>query len=250
MKTTFKNLTRMILPFAAIILVFASCNNDNGNNPPNNVDLGDFTVTTKYDSIRSYPDGGGIFIIHITPNKAFQGTVKLSLEAYSKLNAKLSKTLLDQKDTVVEITLNPDKDIDIKNYSINLSFKHARKIEIKSLQVNLYDWQTGNIDDAKEKLNNFKNWLIYLNPKYTSLFDNIKQIYMTYPQILIVEHWTFLKDDYEIRMCFHVTISPYQWSYIQIRRRGSIEAELSVKQESDGIIHEIPNYDYPKLCGY
>ncbi len=73
---------------------------------------------------------------------------------------------------------------------------------------------------------------------------------LTYPEILVVEHWTFLNPTWEMRMCFHVMIPPYDWSMLTIRSRGEWDFQFAAKRESDGTTYEIPVAEYPVMCGY
>ena len=48
-----------------------------------------FEIEAKYSYIRSYPEGGGIFIIKMTPKNDFSGYVSLQINTDSNLNAQL-----------------------------------------------------------------------------------------------------------------------------------------------------------------
>ena len=74
--------------------------------------------------------------------------------------------------------------------------------------------------------------------------------YITYPAHLIVEHWTFLYDNWEMRICYHVMIPPYNWSMLWLRPLGELDAVFSAKREWNGTAYEIPICDYPTFYGY
>jgi hypothetical protein len=233
-----------------IMLTTYGCNEQENPNQPNQDDKGDYSIVAKYDSIRSYPGGGGIFIVYITPDKDFSGTVILKLEADKSLNAFLRKTTLDNKNCVAEIVISPEKTINIKKYNIRLIASHEGKEKNIELGIDLYEWQQGEIETPLSKLNEFRDWLNANYPKYNALFGKFKTFYHTYPEILIVEHYTFLTDEYEIRLCYHVMIPPDDWSMILFRKRDSIKAEFAARRDTDGKIYSIPVSDYPLLLGY
>ena len=244
-----KRIYIVILVCSCLALLIKCKKNDIIIDPVEN-DMGDYTLVSKFDSIRSYPLGGGNFVLYIQPDASFKGEVKFSIEADPKLNATLNKTTLTSKNNVIELTINPVASVDIKDYPITVKATHNNIEKKKYLNVKLYQWLPGNTEASDLKLNDFKSWLIAQNPKYASLFQYQMQKYLTYPEILIVEHWTYLSNDYELRFCFHVMIPPHDWSRIQIRQRGRVEAELSALRVTDGTISIIPNSDYPILSGY
>ena len=68
---------KKVLLIVCIIICFYSCSDDNSTSPQK--DKGEYTLAAKYSYLRSYPDGGGVFIVYITPQDGFSGEVKLKL---------------------------------------------------------------------------------------------------------------------------------------------------------------------------
>jgi hypothetical protein len=240
----------LIVTFKVVIIVsalilFGCEKNDNPIEP----DDGDYTLTVKYDSIRSYPGGGGIFVASLKVNPDFTGKVKLTLQCDNNLNATLTETELDAADSVFNIILAPMTTIKTGRYSIKIISSHNGAEKTKELSVEIYYW-SGNFDDAKTRLTEFRQWVEHNKPQYSSLFIGNPRIYSTYPQTLIVEHYTFLNDFYEMRMCYHVMIPPYDWSKLCIRRLDKTEPELALMRDTNGDITIIPVGDYPSLYGY
>lgn len=210
---------------------------------------GDFQFVTKYDSIRSYPNGGGIFVLKMIPDQDFAGKINLELNSEVRLNAVLSKSLLEKNDSVFDITLHPDQNLAPGIYVIKLISDYAGKQKSKNLQVEVFEWG-GNPEDAEIKFNQFKSWIEQNAPTFENIFTTQKDIYSTYPQTLIVEHYTYLYTEYEVRLCYHVMIPPYDWSKLCIRNRHKMNPELVLVRETNGNIHEIPANDYPYMYGY
>ena len=98
--------------------------------------------------------------------------------------------------------------------------------------------------------NELIDWLETNHPEFGSFSTANSYAYITYLAHLIVEHWTFLYDEWEMRICFHVMIPPYDWSMIWLRPRGEVDAIFSAKRESDGTVYEIPISDYPTYYNY
>jgi hypothetical protein len=229
---------------------FVNCSEDKNNPIEPTKDAGSYSIYSTYDSIRSYPAGGGLFVVYIKPDSNFSGIVNLSVQSDAKLNAKLNKTQLKKGDTVVEITIKPDSITDIKNYIITLVTKHANQEKKKEFKIAMYEWSMVNFETAITNMDKFRDWLINQNPDYLKIFTKPGINWATYPQTLIVEHYTFLTDNYEVRLCYHVMIPPYDWSKICIRKRGNTNFEFSAIRETDGKISIYPVNDYPFLYGY
>jgi hypothetical protein len=232
---------------ALLVFSFAGCGNNENDEQQNG---GSYTLEAKYTKIRSYRDGGGIFLIRIIPDEDFSGEVFLSVSADSVLNAKLDKSVLDSGSTIAEVTIQPDQSAEIKSYEIELKATHSSDVQSITLGVDMYDWDSTSTDTAIVKRDEILEWLEKEHPEYGNLSKMQWFAYMTYPEILVVEHWTFLNPTWEMRMCFHVMIPPYDWSMLSIRSRDEWDFQFAAKRESDGTTYEIPVAEYPVMCGY
>ena len=236
--------------FSAVMILNSGCNQIDAGTGPDAPDGGNYVLAATYDSIRSFPGGGGIFVICMKPAKDFAGTVQLSLEADTRLKAELSLAKLHATDTATEILIHPDVNAAIGSYEITVVASHEGKDQKLKVRANLMEWQPPVFETALTKLDAFRTWLGSQNPAYLEVFNPQTSVYGTYPQILIVEHYTFITPRYEIRLCYHVMIPPYDWSMIRVRRRTSPVAELAARRESDGNISIISIQDYPTFYGY
>jgi hypothetical protein len=233
-------------------------------------DNSDFDIIPKYTYIRSYPNGGGIFIIYMKVDLDFSGFVILKLQADENLNAQLQHRILNKYKRTTEITIHPNDLVNITTYQIKLIATHispsidpvSNHHEIQSLfitnseskivflDVEMFPWSSGNLPDAIIKRDEFINWLAGGHPEFGMFSAQDCFAYCTYPQILIVEHWTFLYDKWEMRICYHVMIPPYDWSILWLRNRGDVKPVFAAYRESDGTIFEIPVSEYPIFYGY
>jgi hypothetical protein len=248
-----------------------------------------FEIVTKYSYIRSYPGGGGIFIIDLNPKADFSGYVSLEINADPHLFIELDKTILNKKSQIAELTIQPDKTIEIKTYEIvitanyhqktkhitflnwinrlkfpllsflikyifnrllNIQFRVDSEPEKIVLEVEMFDWSSDNLPIAIIKRGELINWLENYHPEFGTFTGKDCYSYVTYPAHLIVEHWTFLYEDWELRICYHVMIPPYDWSMLWLRERGEFEALFAAKRESDGTTYEISIDEYPIFYGY
>lgn len=232
-----------------LLIIGTACKKDNDNpiNPAG--DKGDYSVTVKYDLIRIYHGGGGLYLFSISPNSEFEGDVELSLEADTLLHASLLKSKLTASDTVGEIILLPSGILPDKNYTIKLKLKHNGLTKYITFRANSYTW-ADNREDASMKLNLFKTWIQNNKPEFLTIFDSPDLLYATYPETLIVEHYTYLSDLYEVRLCYHVTVPQDSWTKLLVRKRGHWQPEFALAI-MDGL-HVLPmdTEQYPTLYGY
>ena len=209
-----------------------------------------YEIQSKYSYIRSYPGGGGIFIIKMTPKNDFKGYVSLQINADSNLNAALDKHVLDEDSQIAELTIQPNEQVDFKTYEIiltatyhknlidlifsqwinkiklpllsrliNLIIKHFNnnlgKAQVTGvddeivLQVETFNWNSDSLGDAIIKKDDLEKWLEAEHPEYGPFSGETYFAYITYPAHYIVEHWTFLYENWEIRICYHVMIPPH-----------------------------------------
>ncbi|MBN1697928.1 MAG: dockerin type I repeat-containing protein [Spirochaetales bacterium] len=211
-----------------------------------------FSLRAKYTSIRSYPGGGGIFIIALEPETNFTGDVTVSFRAEDTLHASLDRNTLDRENRVAELTISPSLSTRIGEYAIDVQAADSVMTKNTGLSVDVMSWETGDPADALVKLLNFQQWLDENAPGLNLNLDMKWTYYKTYPETLIVEHWTFLDNTWEIRLCFHVMIPPDDWSRLWVRKRGDMEATLALYRETEdtGIVHETDISEYPIMYGY
>ena len=255
------------------------------------IDNNKYEIAAKYSHIRSYPNGGGIFIIKMTPKNGFSGYVSLKYDSDPVLNAQLDRETLNKQSQVAELTIKPNELTENKTYEIEITATYHKKSrhatldnwiskirfpflsylisrlfncyssysayshlsynnEKLVLEVEVLGWSAGNLPDAIIKQNELIDWLESEHPEFGTFSDKNSFAYVTYPAHLVVEHWTFLYDNWEMRICYHVMIPPHNWSMIWLRQRGEVDAVFAAKREYDGTTYEIPISEYPVHYGY
>ena len=250
-----KHHRRMIAGAACVLTLLAGCLEVGGDAMPDEAlpspaDAGEYVLQARHSAIRSYPGGGGVFTVFIDPREDFSGTVRLSIEADPQLHASLSRHVLDERERVAELRLAPSEAMDVGMHRINVVAMHDDRITALSLDVEMLHWTQFPPAMEMEKREDFLAWLDAAHPELGDVTRRPFHRYMTYPEILIVEHWTFLSAEWEVRLCYHVMIPPDDWSMLLLRRCGSLSPLLAARRESDGSIHEIPVEQYPTLFGY
>lgn len=221
-----------------------------GEEETNSAGKGGFEIKAKYDSIRSCPGGGGLFVFYIHPGQDLTGSINLSIVSDQHLGASLNKNRLSKTDSVAELTILPDLSTEVKKYQVRIIAKNDTLSREITLSVDVINWPHDIDSEALIKRNLFSTWIEAHKPEYINAFAATEMLYNTYPQIIIVEHYTFLTPEWELRFCTHVMVPPDDWSMIRIRKRSAVEAEFAAKLFTDGTIQEIPVSDYPVMIGY
>ena len=114
----------------------------------------------------------------------------------------------------------------------------------RTFYVRIFAWEQGPPGAEMAQRASFLSWLAAAHPELGDIAARPSLRYITYPEILIVEHWTFLSSVWDMRVCFHVMIPPDDWSMMLLRRTGSLTPLLAARRESDGSIREIPVSSY------
>ncbi|HOJ03024.1 MAG TPA: hypothetical protein PK916_03380 [Bacteroidota bacterium] len=242
----------LILCAAALLLPFGACNDDNPDQPPitPQKNAGSFTLHATYPGVRSCPGGGGIFTISVDTTQDFRGDVQLSVQADPRLHATLLRSTLVAGARVAELTIAPEIGIPVDSFGVTVTAVHGDSSKQLRLGVDVIAWEMGAAGEEVPLRNTMLAWLCKRHPELAELQSQVWWRFVTYPQHLVVEHWTFVSDVWELRMCRHVTISPYTWSLMRLRRLGTCAPELAMRREGDGSMQEIPIADYPILYGY
>lgn len=194
--------------------------------------------------------GGGIFVIMLKTDSACTGRVRLRLNADAALRAVLTRTTLQRDSAITEIEIHPDTSIAPGTYDITVYCIRTGEIQELHLQVDVMEWSQYPAAEEIAKREAFLPWLHATHPELGDFPDQDWTRFMTYPQMLIVEHWSFVNRAWELRVCFHVMVAPDDWSMLLLRRRGEALPRFAARRESDGSIREIPVSEYPLHFGY
>lgn len=239
-----------LLSVLIALVSLTSC--DKKENHHNTTDYS-FSFETDYDSIRSCPGGRGMFIIELHNSSNLLEKVNLSLKCDENLNATLTKESISPDHSVFEIIIRPDNNIPVSDYIITLTGKRKDQTDSLNLYVHIVNWSDP-LKLSEIASNKKTEFILWLNTNYPSIkIDNQTEweIFLTYPQTLIVEHYTLLSEYYEMRLCCHIMIPPHDWSMIRLRERNCSTPFIAARQDSAyGSIHQIPVEEYPILYGY
>lgn len=239
----------ILLKILIMISLIISCCSDEADSVIPPLDEGEYSIDIKYVSVFIYPGGGAVFLVSLIPEYIFNGDVQISTTCDPALNCHVKNINPDKEHPVSEIEVRPSANIHEGKYPIILSFEHKDEKKYDTVFVNISQWGC-NEEDAYTKRDEFREYIERKHPFLSDIFVLNNICYSTYTNILIVEHYTFLSDSYEIRLCYHVMIPPSDWSKLLIRRRLEWKPFLALSRDTYGKIVEIPVSDYPIFFGY
>ena len=180
--------------------------------------------------------------------------MELTVIGKDSLNIDLNRNYLDKNNLIAELTIKPNfiEIEDTQIHEILITAKNEINSKLILLEVEMRNWDGAISQENLDRFNNMIDLVLQQNKKYEFLKNENFFSYCTYPQILIVSHYTLLSENWEVRFCHHEMIPPHDWSMNLIRKRGEIEAEISYKNDSstNNYVNEIPISEYPILYGY
>ncbi|MCZ7556044.1 MAG: hypothetical protein M5R41_06545 [Bacteroidia bacterium] len=245
-----KHLSKLFWLPAMVFALFASCS-DLIPDYPVTPDAGSYTLSTRYSHIRSYPGGGGVFTVFIEPHSDFRGDVALTLQANPLLHATLSRRSLDARHRVTEILLAPEPGISLDSTVIMLQATHRDSSAWLPLRITMYPWSHSEAGPETDLLRVFLDWQQNNHPELVTPSDpSVFRRFITYPEHLVVEHWSFVGAGWDVRLCRHVMIPPHDWSMVLFRPLHTLTPVLAARRDTQGNIVEIPVSEYPVLYGY
>lgn len=98
------------LPLLLLIMLLSACGKHNWEDDeplPPGPDTGTYQIVCPYDTIRSYPGGGGIFTFGISPSQNFDGDIQLRFFAQEGLRAELNHIAFTKTDSIAELVIAP-----------------------------------------------------------------------------------------------------------------------------------------------
>jgi len=209
-----------------------------------------FVIEPKYTFITSYREGGGVFLLSLICGDEFSGNVSLSVDAPEELHASLFSNVINTSCPVAEVIVQPDNTTVDGDYVVTVEATNGQQSRYVHLKVNISYWYSGDPWYAIIKFEEFLPWLEQNHPEVGDLSLEDWWIYQTYTHILIVEHWTFLSDNWEVRLKIHATIPPHNWTKLWIRPRGVLMGLFAVKREYNGTTYEILIEEFSWKYGY
>lgn len=120
---------------------------------------------------------------------------------------------------VGEITVIPDKASVGKNLTVTVNGERDGLKQTKTFTVEVLEGEDDLAQKATEMRDKFIPWLATKYPELGISNETKWTGTIVNPRILVVMHYIFLSEDWEIYVTWHVTIQPHDWTRIYLRHR-------------------------------
>jgi hypothetical protein len=120
---------------------------------------------------------------------------------------------------VAELSVTPTQDNVGKNITITLEAERQGLRETKIITTEVIEGEDTLQPETTSIKNKFTGWLAENHPELDIKNDTSWTCTIVNPRILVVMHYMFLSEDWEMYVTWHVMIPPYDWARIYLRHR-------------------------------
>ena len=122
---------------------------------------------------------------------------------------------------VAEVTIIPSEAA--VNGTINVTIQAEREglVRTQSVSLGVFNDTDQLSEDATLMLNKFIPWLASHHPELGITNQTVWTGTIVTPRWLVVSHYLFFSDEWELHIEWHIMIAPYDWARIDLRRRFS-----------------------------
>ncbi|UCC59058.1 MAG: hypothetical protein JSW14_03965 [Candidatus Bathyarchaeum sp.] len=149
---------------------------------------------------------------------------------------------------VAEVNVIPDQRSTNKILTININGDRNGFRQIETVDIEVIDWEDNLGELAADMRDNFVPWLATNYPEL-GIYSETEWIgTIVNPRILVVMHYMFYSESWELYVTWHVMIPPYDWTKIYIRprftdTRSTMAFEISsVQGEEEPQSIELPDW--------
>ena len=120
---------------------------------------------------------------------------------------------------VAEVIMTPDQVSTNKVLALTIRGKRSGLEQTETITVEVIDWEDELGALAAEMRDKFIPWLATNHPEFGITSETEWTGTIVNPNIMVVMHYIFYSDDWEMYLTWHVTIPPYDWTRIYLRSR-------------------------------
>lgn len=120
---------------------------------------------------------------------------------------------------VTEVTVIPNAGSIDKNLTITITGERGGLIQKETAFVEVIDWEDTIGPTAADMRDRFIPWLAANYPQFNISSETMWEGTIVNPRILVVMHYIFLSEEWEIYVTWHVMTPPNDWTKIYLRHR-------------------------------
>jgi len=120
---------------------------------------------------------------------------------------------------VAGVTVIPNAGSIDKNLTITIIGERGGLIQKETASVEVIDWEDTIGPTAADMRDRFIPWLAANYPQFNISSETLWEGTIVNPRILVVMHYIFLSEEWEMYVTWHVMIPPNDWAKIYLRHR-------------------------------
>jgi len=200
------------------------------------------------DIVYSIPGQKCLFLVTVEENQTGTASKPVKVSATS-LDCEV--TVFPQSITsgqVAELSVVPTQANIGKNVTITLKGERQGLKQIKTITTEVIEGENTLGPEAASIRENFTYWLSKNHPELGITNETAWTGTIVNPRILVVMHYLFLSEDWEMYVTWHVMIPPYDWARIYLRHRYNQTAPTyafeisSVQEQAEPQAIEVPDW--------
>jgi hypothetical protein len=174
------------------------------------------------DALYTIPNQKCLFLVTIEESHPSQGLKAVTISAAS---ADCQITVFPQTITsgkVAEVMVVPTEADVGKNVTVTIQGERDGFKQTKTVTFEVIDDEGREVTlgpEAVNMRNNFTQWLSTNHPELGITNETAWTGTVVNPRVLVVMHYMFLSEDWEMYVTWHVMIPPYDWTRIYLRHR-------------------------------
>lgn len=126
---------------------------------------------------------------------------------------------------------------------IEVTLTRGATVESREVTINVSRGEDLLVEAATPFRDRFVEWLSSEHPELGITPDTAWTPTIVQPHILVVSHYLFFSEDWEMGLQWHIMIAPHDWARIYLRPRDELQPthafEISSVSDTESVIHEI-----------
>jgi hypothetical protein len=204
-------------------------------------------VQTNGDSVFKYSIAGQHFVFLVTITEEGQ---ECELPVTISGEAAGAEVVIYHKDVfegeVAEVVVIPAQASIGTIIEVTITGTRGTATDEKVVSFEVAEGEDDRQEYATELLDKFVSWLATNHPELGITVDTVWNGTMVSPVWLVVSHYLFFSEEWELHIGWHIMVSPYDWARIDLRHRfdelaPSYAFEISsVDATSEPVAIEVP----------
>lgn len=149
---------------------------------------------------------------------------------------------------VTEVIVIPSEANVNQTLTISITGKRGGLKQTETIIIEVVLGEDGMKSYASEMRDKFIPWLVINQPEFSITTETEWAETIVNPKIIVVMHYIFLSEDWEMYVTWHVTIPPHDWTRIYLRHRftearPTFAFEIpSAKGQEEPQVIEVPDW--------